>query len=174
MLGASFDTTNLGVSALAEASIKCIFTQWPNAELILRTSEDNEPLQFHYSNRCFEVKKRNLWFSYNPLNHNNVTILIVCAVLLKIAPLRWLRKLLKTRNSYLKEILDADLAVDITAGDSFSDIYGKRVFIRHSLIKILFLLCDIPLVMLPQTYGPFQSFATRSIARFLLKKASVS
>ena len=35
LLGASFDTGNLGVSALAESSIKIILNKWPNAQIIL-------------------------------------------------------------------------------------------------------------------------------------------
>ena len=35
LLGASFDTGNMGVSALAESSIKVILNRWPDAEVIL-------------------------------------------------------------------------------------------------------------------------------------------
>jgi hypothetical protein len=35
MLGASFDTGNMGVSALAESSIKYILNRQPNVEIIL-------------------------------------------------------------------------------------------------------------------------------------------
>lgn len=35
LLGASLDTGSLGVSALAESSIKVILSRWPNAEIIL-------------------------------------------------------------------------------------------------------------------------------------------
>ena len=35
LLGASFDTGNLGVSALAESSIKVVLNRWPNAEILL-------------------------------------------------------------------------------------------------------------------------------------------
>jgi hypothetical protein len=39
LLGASFDTGNLGVNTLAEASIKCILHKWPDAEVSLLDSE---------------------------------------------------------------------------------------------------------------------------------------
>ena len=35
LLGASFDTGNLGVNALAESSIKCILHRWPDAEIVI-------------------------------------------------------------------------------------------------------------------------------------------
>ena len=33
ILGASFETLNMGVSVLAESSIKCILQQWPTADI---------------------------------------------------------------------------------------------------------------------------------------------
>ena len=38
LLGASFDTGNLGVSALAESSIQCILHEWPEAKIDLLAS----------------------------------------------------------------------------------------------------------------------------------------
>ena len=38
LLGATFDTGNLGVSALAESSIKVILNRWPEAEVTLLDS----------------------------------------------------------------------------------------------------------------------------------------
>jgi len=35
LLGASFDTGNLGVGALAAASIKCVLRRWPEAEIFI-------------------------------------------------------------------------------------------------------------------------------------------
>ena len=35
LLGASFDTGNLGVSALADSSIEIILSRWPDAEIVL-------------------------------------------------------------------------------------------------------------------------------------------
>jgi len=170
VLGASFETSNMGVNALAESTIKCIFTKYPNAEVILRTAEQGKPLKFIFNGKEFKIKKRNLWFSKNLLKPNNVYTLLIYSLLLKIMPLTWLQKKFKARSPYFKEITEADLVVDITAGDSFSDIYGMKILMRHSWIKWLFILCDVPLVMLPQTYGPFKSFFAPKIARFLLKR----
>jgi polysaccharide pyruvyl transferase WcaK-like protein len=104
---------------------------------------------------------------------NNVYTLLIYSLFLKIIPLTWLKESLKARNPYFKEITEADLVVDITAGDSFSDIYGMKILMRHSWIKWLFILCNVPLVMLPQTYGPFKSVFAKKIARFLLKRTNI-
>jgi polysaccharide pyruvyl transferase WcaK-like protein len=172
VLGASFETSNMGVNALAESSIKCIFNRWPHAQVILRTREQDEPLKFTFNGQEFSVKTRNLWFGKNVFKPNNVYMLLILALFLKIVPLSWLKEKLKARNSYLAEIMTADLVVDITAGDSFSDIYGQHTFIRHCLFKWLFLLYNIPLILLPQTYGPFSSRFSKWMARHLFKRAT--
>jgi polysaccharide pyruvyl transferase WcaK-like protein len=83
----------------------------------------------------------------------------------------WRRKFWNS-NSYLRAILDARAILDITGGDSFSDIYGLRRMILGSLRKMLVLLLDKDLVLLPQTYGPFSSSLARSMARWILRRAS--
>lgn len=172
VLGASFETSNMGVNALSESSIKCIFSHWPDAEVILRTSEHGAPLKFTFNGQEFDVKKRNPWFSKNVFKPNNVYTLLMVAILLKIMPFSGLKKKLKARNSYINDIMEADLVVDITAGDSFSDIYGMRVFRRHCLFKWLFILYNIPLILLPQTYGPFSSRISQWVARYILKRTA--
>jgi colanic acid/amylovoran biosynthesis protein len=172
VLGASFETSNMGVNALAESSIKCIFTKYPNAEVILRTVERGKPLEFTFHGQEFKVKKKNMWFSKNLLKPNNIYTLLIYSLLLKIMPLAWLKEKFKTHNPTFKEITEADLVVDITAGDSFSDIYGMRILMRHSWTKWLFILCEVPLVMLPQTYGPFKSRFAKKIAQYLLKRTT--
>ena len=42
LLGASFETGNLGVNALAESSIKCVLARWPNATVTLLGSSRTE------------------------------------------------------------------------------------------------------------------------------------
>ncbi|RKZ77435.1 MAG: hypothetical protein DRQ57_00310 [Gammaproteobacteria bacterium] len=172
VLGASYDTSNMGVNALAESSIKCIFTHWPHANVTLRTREDGVPLTFTFNGQKFNVEKKSIGFRRNIFKTQNAYTLLGYALLLKIIPSYWLKNKLSTHNSYFKDIMEADLIVDITAGDSFSDIYGMRVFRMHSLMKWLFILCGKKLVMLPQTYGPFKSRISKIVARYLLARST--
>jgi len=172
VLGASYDTSNLGVNALAESSIKCIFTHWPHANVTLRTLEDDIPLTFTFNHQEFSVLKKNIWFGRNVFKAQNAYTLLGYALLLKIIPSDWLKNKLKARNPYFKEIMETDLTFDITAGDSFSDIYGMRVFRTLSLMKWLFILCGNKFVMLPQTYGPFKSRISEIVARYLLTRTT--
>lgn len=50
----------------------------------------------------------------------------------------------------------ADLIFDITYGDSFSDIYGKKWLIKTNIYKQLAVWSKTPFVLLPQTYGPYE------------------
>ena len=52
---------------------------------------------------------------------------------------------------------ECNIILDITHGDSFSDIYGKKWLIQTNLLKSFVLLNNKPLVLMPQTYGPFNS-----------------
>ncbi len=49
-----------------------------------------------------------------------------------------------------------DLFVDLTQGDSFTDIYGDWRFSGLTRIKEIILRMKKPLILGPQTYGPFQ------------------
>lgn len=66
---------------------------------------------------------------------------------------------------------NTDTFVSVTAGDSFSDIYGKRSFLYVGLPIFLVSHFKKKLVFLPQTYGPFDAGVSRLWARFLLNKA---
>jgi polysaccharide pyruvyl transferase WcaK-like protein len=73
----------------------------------------------------------------------------------------------------LKEIIEIDIVADITGGDSFSDIYGMRRFVLGFLRKWLVLLYGKKLIMLPQTYGPFKGTLTKTMAKYIMRRASV-
>lgn len=172
LLGASFDTSNMGLSALAESSFKCIFTHWPQAEVILLSPENGVPLNLSFHNQEFKIKKRNLWFGRNVFRPQNGYKLLGYALILKFIPLSSLKNWFKARNPYFKDIMEIDLVVDITGGDSFSDLYGIRRLIFGTLLKWIFIVSGKKLIMLPQTYGPFNSSLSKVIARSLLARAT--
>ena len=66
---------------------------------------------------------------------------------------------------YFAEVLRSDVVIDIGGGDSFADIYGGRRLRRMFVLKFLTHLARTPLVMAPQTIGPF----TRPLSRWLAK-----
>ena len=71
----------------------------------------------------------------------------------------------------IKLIKSCDLAIDITAGDSFSDIYGQERFSSLTLTKRIVELLGIPLVLGPQTYGPYYKMRNKKTATRVLRNA---
>ena len=69
--------------------------------------------------------------------------------------------------------LQADVIVSLSAGDSFSDIYGYRQFIPHYLFDLIAIILKRPLIIFPQTIGPFNHFWGRLLARFSLRRAKI-
>ena len=78
-----------------------------------------------------------------------------------------LNGLLRLKN----DIRQCDFVIDLTYGDSFSDIYGKKAFFLYSLPKLMAIHYKIPLLIAPQTIGPFYSTWAQRLATYLLKKA---
>lgn len=55
-----------------------------------------------------------------------------------------------------KAIKACDAIVDVTGGDSFSDIYGDDMFVRRTKVKLLVEKLGVPFILAPQTYGPYE------------------
>ena len=56
---------------------------------------------------------------------------------------------------FFRAVRASDLVIDISGGDSFADIYGDRRMFQVLLQKYLVHLAHRPLLMAPQTVGPF-------------------
>ena len=175
LLGASFDTGNLGVSALAESSIKVILNRWPDAEIVLlgTGSSDGEHC-LKLSGQEIRVRIERMRFCKNVFLRSHFWVLLLNAILLKLLPFRGFKKLLSAMNPYVKTLIETDKVFDITGGDSFSDIYGLRRFLIYGFLqKWLVTLFGKELILLPQTYGPCSRSITRRMAKSVLKRASV-
>jgi len=175
LLGASFDTGNLGVSALAESSIKVILNRWPDAEVtLLGTGRTDGEHCLTLSGRLVRVRLSCMRFCKNVFLRSHFCVLLLNALLLKLIPLRGFRNLLSTINPQVKVLVQADEVFDITGGDSFSDIYGMRRFLIFGFLqKWLVTQFGKKLILLPQTYGPLRRSISRLMARCVLKRASV-
>lgn len=67
----------------------------------------------------------------------------------------------------------ADLMIDIGGGDSFADIYGGRRLRRMFILKYLTHLAGTPLVMAPQTIGPFTNKTSLFLAKLSMKLCTI-
>lgn len=174
LLGASFDTGNLGVSALAESTIHCMLHKWPKAEIALLDSGTQiEDVEQRIGEKTVKIRKMPIRFCKNILLANHFISLCAYALLFKVIRSERLRRFCGRRNHSLRSMVEMDLVADITGGDSFSDIYGMRRFILGFLRKWLILLFNKELILLPQTYGPFNRTSARIMAKHIMKRARI-
>ena len=172
IIGAGFTTRNMGVWALASGGINSVWHACPNAEIYF--------LDYHSTPASFQVRHPagvgtvrliNIRFSKNLWLPNNVARLLVTAVLIRLFPSKLFQNKLYSRNFWLKHIQAADFIGSIAGGDSFSDIYGVERLIYVALPQLLTILLGKPLVLLPQTIGPFESSFGKVIASYILRRA---
>ncbi|UVJ38738.1 polysaccharide pyruvyl transferase family protein [Arthrobacter sp. CJ23] len=84
------------------------------------------------------------------------------------------KELVGARGPLASFIKRYDVVVDIGGGDSFSDIYGLK---RLALMRHVHLLCrrtGVPLIIGPQTIGPFSSRAAKWMGRSMLRSSAMS
>jgi len=87
-------------------------------------------------------------------------------------PAQGLWRALAKRGRTSADLAGCDVALDIGEGDSFAGIYGRQRFERQVLSKAACLRAGTPLILAPQTIGPFIGRAQREIARFVLERST--
>lgn len=75
--------------------------------------------------------------------------------------------------SFFRVVRANDMVVDIGGGDSFADIYGGGRFAKMALMKFLVHLAGRPLVIAPQTIGPFKSRFRQFIAAQTIRLSAI-
>lgn len=88
-----------------------------------------------------------------------------------LAPPMSVKKILLGDRSYYNHIKRCDLILDIGQGDSFSDIYGVKRYVYLFISKMLAYIAGVPLIISPQTIGPFNNSIVRVTARYILNKS---
>ncbi len=161
LFGAAPDTSNLGVSALCysvlgglariEPSIRVTVFDQGRAIRHETAAFSNGPFRFA---RCGASQTRRY---YRPESYWHIR---VCS---------WLGGL---GNPAAEALLGCDAVLDISGGDSFTDLYGPRRFASVTMSKLLALEVEKPLILLPQTYGPFRDRKKRRIASEIVRRAA--
>jgi polysaccharide pyruvyl transferase WcaK-like protein len=158
LAGASPDTGNLGVSALCHATV---------AE-ILRTSPDTEFVILDHGSGVRRAAFRSTNGTAGTLAGAKNTRRYWRAD--SFAAIR-LGARAGGVGAVAREICSADAILDISGGDSFTDLYGPRRLETVMYPKLIALDNRIPLVLLPQTYGPFSLAASRRRAAEVVRSA---
>jgi polysaccharide pyruvyl transferase WcaK-like protein len=174
LLGAAFDTANMGVNALAVGTVRCILHRYPQAEVFFLNYEKfGAVYTIEFPGRQVAVPLVNMRFSWRFWLRNNIAFLLFLTALMKLLPFAALRRRWINANDCLRHLEESDLVVAISGGDSFSDIYGLRRLLYVSLPQILAIGAGKRLILLPQTLGPFQTAWARAVAKYIMKRAEV-
>ncbi|MGI9014089.1 MAG: polysaccharide pyruvyl transferase family protein [Phycisphaerales bacterium] len=163
LFGASPDTRNLGVTALGHSVIQGILRRCPEAELTVfdygrgvRSDSSLESIIGKSFDLCGASNSKRIYRAESYWN------------------IRMAARMGGMGNPAAQRILSADAVLDISGGDSFTDLYGPRRFQSVTAPKHLAIEHGIPLVLLPQTYGPFHHESSRTIAAELVQKSSLA
>ena len=68
---------------------------------------------------------------------------------------------------------EADVILDVSGGDSFTDLYGRKRFFSVIRPQADLLQRKKPLILLPQTYGPFEDPTLRQMAADVIRRATM-
>lgn len=172
LMGATFDTGNRGVSALASSLVKLVLQVRPDADISFFVGSRSSDCQMiHFPSGQIRISFINHCLSPIAGLKTNLIVMFFVACLYRMIPFHAIGKLLIRSNSNLDRLYNSDFIGDIHGGDSFSDIYGLGRFIQGVLPDIIVTLLGKRLVLLPQTYGPYRSFLSQKIARYVFSKA---
>lgn len=80
------------------------------------------------------------------------------------------RELVNGTSDVSRALDKCDLVLDIGEGDSFADIYSARRFKMQIVSKMAVLWKGKPLVLSPQTIGPFNSKLNRKLAGWVINR----
>lgn len=82
-------------------------------------------------------------------------------------------RMMRNPRGFFAMVRASDVVIDIGAGDSFADIYGSKRLKRIFFLKYLTHLAGTPMVMAPQTIGPFTRGWTKLAARITMRWSAV-
>jgi polysaccharide pyruvyl transferase WcaK-like protein len=82
-----------------------------------------------------------------------------------------LKAFVKANLDFPRALRACQFVVDISEGDSFADIYGPRRFLLQTLSKAAVVQAGLPLVLAPQTIGPFVHSWTKFLAKSVMRRS---
>ncbi len=141
----TFSSSNLGVGALAEGNLAVVRKACERAGLAL------DAIEFCHSERDLSA----------PQKHG-----------VEVGPPMSLKRMLLGDASFPTALRQCQVAIDIGEGDSFADIYGFKRLLMLTASKSLCIKYKVPLVIAPQTIGPFESWWSRWMSRKVMLGAT--
>ena len=170
LLGGAVRSANRGVSALGLACLANLREAFPRARLIAANNGIDTSVWIASAGGAFEVEASWICPSKSLRPRSGTRYLGILNRLRKWVPSRMLRRI---SNRTFDQLMDADVVLDISGGDSFAQIYGKWRFQSQVAVKQLALAMNKPLVLLPQTFGPFTTDRARRIAGRIIRRSAL-
>lgn len=170
ILGASPFTGNKGVDALLSGTLESINRTGSEA-IVLDYVKKPDEKPSHFARHACLKKIIALRFSWRLNLPNNIFRLLIKVLICRTLSSKRSQNSIFQNDPWLAPIFNTSAAVAISGGDSFSDIYGFRRLLYVSLPQILALSLKKPLIILPQTIGPFKSKRSILLARYILNSA---
>lgn len=153
VFGAPIATGNLGVSALAISTLAGIASRDPDVQVTLFDfARGSSEASLRWPGGTLHYVRRGAYRSRRFHRPENLRTMYLAAA---VAP---------AFNPNVRVIDRADAVLDISGGDSFTDMYGPRRFVLVTMPKRIALRRGRPLHLLPQTYGPFRSRTSHELA----------
>lgn len=140
--GLSFNSGNLGCSALSYSVLNILNKIATDHTIVYVFFQGDDFDSSYLSTERVSV----ISAGYNPRSINSIKALV-------------------------KRLKKCDISIDFTAGDSFSDIYGLKGFLKTCAFKKLAMIYSKKFILGPQTYGPYTHWMAKSVAKHLIRKA---
>lgn len=160
LFGAPLDTGNLGVSALGLSTIAALARYAPGVTVeLFDHGRGVRPTSLRIGDREVRVILRGGQITRRLYRGESLWSMYAAS---RFAP---------RLNDNVRAIDAAMAVLDISGGDSFTDLYGKKQRDLVTLPKLIALRRRRPLVLLPQTFGPFHDERSVRMARDILRGA---
>lgn len=163
LAGAAPDTGNLGVCALFYSTVIGVNARLPNQQLtVFDHGTGIRDLQIVDNDTSFCIQLCGAKHGRRYYQNEN------------FANIRFSCKLGGGINPIAKRVLNSIAMIDISGGDSFTDLYGSWRFKAITYPKLIAIENKIPLILLPQTYGPYLSANSRNQAAEIVKASTMA
>lgn len=167
IFGASLDTGNRGVSALFASTIDMIARRAPLVDCFVFDNQLGRRVSTYTmaDGQSIELTHLGARAGLRYYRPENLAVMSLAAMLGHFGA---------SINPNIAAIDACDAILDISAGDSFSDLYGAKRFLSVLRPKLIAISRQVPLILLPQTYGPYTSLRFTKLACKVVRSADMA
>jgi len=154
IIGGSLQSSNMGINALTKGILNGIYNMSIDdvqIKLLSFIVKESSSIKFEMGNKTYIIEE------IPSKTKENLKILFK-----------------HSRSSLYSIYAEADLILDLSAGDSFTDIYGIKRYIYTSLPKLISIKMKKNCILMPQTIGPFNYKITRVLSKYIVNNCCMN